>query len=47
VNDADYMPPFAPAAKLGELSIEVDRPKSSPGGIATLEAAIKENAKGD
>jgi hypothetical protein len=39
VNDADYQPPFALAAKLNKLTLTVDRPKLSPADIATLEAS--------
>jgi arylsulfatase len=47
VNDADYKPPFALTARLNKLTLKLDRPQLSKADIATLEAAMKEEAKRD
>jgi arylsulfatase len=47
VNDADYMPPFALTAKLGKLTLKVDRPQLSPADIAKLEAAQRNNSSSE
>jgi len=39
VNDADYQPPFALAAKLNKLTLTVNRPQLSEADIAKLQAA--------
>jgi arylsulfatase len=47
VNDADYMPPFTLTAKLGKLTLKVDRPQLSPADIAKLEAAQRNNSSSE
>ena len=40
VNDADYQPPFPLAAKLGKLTVKVDRPQLSDADRKRLEEAM-------
>ncbi|MBK0400893.1 arylsulfatase [Limibaculum sp. M0105] len=44
VNDADYLPPFALTAKLGKLTVRVDRPQLSEADIKKLEAEMNKAA---
>ncbi|MBX7243875.1 MAG: arylsulfatase [Candidatus Sumerlaeaceae bacterium] len=46
VNDADYKPPFKLTAKLGKVTIKVDRPQLSPEDIKKLEEGMKKAAAG-
>lgn len=39
VNDADYKPPFPLTVQLTKLTLQVNRPQSSPADIKKLEAA--------
>jgi hypothetical protein len=47
VNDDNYKPPFPLTAKLGKLTIKVDRPQLSPEDMKKLQAAMRTKAQSD
>jgi hypothetical protein len=43
VDDADYQPPFAFTGKIDRITLTVERPVLSPGDIAKLQDAQRNN----